>query len=158
MEGSPPLTWRTQLWCATRFRRIRITSTYVENTKTDILSTHGVKDHLHLRGEHDGVMEWETDFSGSPPLTWRTLSLSSAVLKTSGITSTYVENTFHVSSATLAVWDHLHLRGEHPDGGASGFGQWGSPPLTWRTLNPLTIFCGIIRITSTYVENTPSKP
>ena len=97
-----------------------------------------IEDHLHLRGEHAGLIDMYNAKSGSPPLTWRTLSNFQGASLDVGITSTYVENTSNSVLPFCQFLDHLHLRGEH-----SSNNNWvdlskGSPPLTWRTLNSAT--------------------
>ncbi len=50
--GSPPLTWRTLCIEDFRMEKLRITSTYVENTLNRVAVLLLSRDHLHLRGEH----------------------------------------------------------------------------------------------------------
>ena len=50
--GSPPHTWRIPFFESSLDQSLRITSTYVENTKLMKLSTRQTKDHLHIRGEY----------------------------------------------------------------------------------------------------------
>ena len=73
------------------------------------------------------------------------------------ITSTYVENTIF-PSVTMAVFqDHLHIRGEYRDLNRNKDFRAGSPPHTWRIPVLQEQSYTRLRITSTYVENTPSK-
>ncbi len=72
MVGSSPHTWRTHgSWSAPQGQD-RIISTYVENTHTEDDVTAGIKDHLHIRGEHDSVLIGNSQDGGSSPHTWRT--------------------------------------------------------------------------------------
>ena len=52
--------------------------------------------------------------------------------------------------------DHLHLRGEYADTPISVGKNMGSSPLTWRILGFPIVVCLLMRIISTYVENTTS--
>ena len=93
IKGSPPHTWRTPMLIGLKLACMRITSTYVENTRTALLQTWLKRDHLHLRGEHYLHMHVQMLLQGSPPLTWRTLNRTSIRQGRKRITSTYVENT-----------------------------------------------------------------
>ena len=50
--GSPPHTWRILTGLTNFHVRIRITSTYVENTCFSLASIDPAWDHLHIRGEY----------------------------------------------------------------------------------------------------------
>ena len=50
--GSPPHTWRILAMEPRRLGSPRITSTYVENTKSTRPQNNFYKDHLHIRGEY----------------------------------------------------------------------------------------------------------
>ena len=91
---------------------------------------------------------------GSPPLTWRTPVNCCLMNPIIGITSTYVENTINTAPIVVVRQDHLHLRGEHLIGNMAIMSQIGSPPLTWRTPDVISVELDMTRITSTYVENT----
>ena len=65
-----------------------------------------------------------------------------------------MENTANLDTKTVESRDHLHLRGEYPVDRARMLEKIGSSPLTWRIPLRLAIFERIIRIISTYVENT----
>ena len=71
-SGSPPLTWRTPEGQWYRNPLAGITSTYVENTRSNVPVSTLSRDHLHLRGEHNVLGLWLVLSWGSPPLTWRT--------------------------------------------------------------------------------------
>ena len=71
--GSPPHTWRIQIKFADYNPRIRITSTYVENTAF--------------------LAQLSSNPKGSPPHTWRIPMWQDWDKFTARITSTYVENT-----------------------------------------------------------------
>ena len=91
--GSPPHTWRIQVDVVRLNLMNRITSTYVENTNTTSIQPIGNQDHLHIRGEYLMLRGMPMVRLGSPPHTWR-IHISLVDLKiSSGITSTYVENT-----------------------------------------------------------------
>ena len=75
------------------------------------------------------------------------------------ITSTYVENTIGFLNDNSFVWDHLHIRGEYSELWWKIELRIGSPPHTWRIRYKLTETGHLVRITSTYVENTaPAVP
>ena len=111
--GSPPHTWRTLYRLPLLELSFGITSTYVENTHSRINRCSHCRDHLHIRGEHISSLALTLWTIGSPPHTWRTLSLRNFVALSPRITSTYVENTVCLSIIVRALWDHLHIRGEH---------------------------------------------
>ena len=73
-----------------------------------------------------------------------------------GITSTYVENTFSILRHNGLDKDHLHIRGEYYFLQKIGSGNKGSPPHTWRIPESKKVYPSQLRITSTYVENTDS--
>ena len=132
--GSPPHTWRIQIARWTLSVTIGITSTYVENTS--------------LQPSIDLTI-W-----GSPPHTWRILKPKLLKMKMSRITSTYVENTFIRPRIITRDWDHLHIRGEYTHPTRDKNQKTGSPPHTWRIQLELWTSLQLLRITSTYVENT----
>ena len=117
---------------------MRITSTYVENTNTIIITCSALMDHLHIRGEH--LLLWIS---------------SDNFFR---ITSTYVENTVTHLTLVRRSKDHLHIRGEHRVYDADGLSPTGSPPHTWRTHYVWDDKKEAPRITSTYVENTDLPP
>ena len=92
--------------------------------------------------------------TGSPPHTWRILSLSINCLVFMRITSTYVENTPINLIDRHHLQDHLHIRGEYIVSGRIFFCLIGSPPHTWRILGQTFVSFDFDGITSTYVENT----
>ena len=91
-------------------------------------------DHLHLRGEYNMLSVLAPQRKGSSPLTWRILQLMDIV---SG-----------------KGWDHLHLRGEYLFVIKKLWIRVGSSPLTWRIPSSAKVTLDLIRIISTYVENT----
>ena len=135
--GSPPHTWRIQIKFADYNPRIRITSTYVENTNFVTCCWRDCQDHLHIRGEYGDQFISFLISQGSPPHTWRILTKDIVSLGVSRITSTYVENTAFLAQLS-----------SNPKG---------SPPHTWRIRQKLADFFGVSGITSTYVENTTVK-
>ena len=90
-----------------------ITSTYVENTLLCLLSLEQLGDHLHIRGEYDLHGQIVLLRSGSPPHTWRILSIMTSNKVPNRITSTYVENTILGNWNFESGGDHLHIRGEY---------------------------------------------
>ena len=132
--GSPPHSWRILDQHLTIKAGYRITSTYVENTPFLATSFPVIADHLHIRGEY--------------------CENKTARVKVSGITSTYVENTLHLGTAIHDGEDHLHIRGEYYEALYRLLDRKGSPPHTWRILTGVFAVSSVIRITSTYVENT----
>ena len=70
-EGSPPHTWRIRYVIILWVNKLRITSTYVENTQGINPGTVGCQDHLHIRGEYASATEFAHKHKGSPPHTWR---------------------------------------------------------------------------------------
>ena len=89
-----------------------------------------------------------------PPRTWRILFFAVPDIVFYGITSTYVENTDCIFGSTSRPKDHLHIRGEYCQSLPDTKSQTGSPPHTWRILLGADLKKKILRITSTYVENT----
>ena len=71
-----------------------------------------------------------------------------------GITSTYVENTLTSLWTISKLQDHLHIRGEYCIPLTMPIFYIGSPPHTWRILLSWCVMQRLMRITSTYVENT----
>ena len=95
-------------------------------------------------------------FLGSPPHTWRILAFRLCIFAFKRITSTYVENTVYMEFKQEFDQDHLHIRGEYSLRRAIQAGIRGSPPHTWRIQKGSDEDDDIVRITSTYVENTCS--
>ena len=155
-KGSPPHTWRIPHLKALKTLLVGITSTYVENTMWKWVAIAIFKDHLHIRGEYRWYLVRWCYKIGSPPHTWRIHLSLSKITRTDRITSTYVENTPARNGCWLYIQDHLHIRGEYAISLKTCSSFWGSPPHTWRILNPFMIEPYAIRITSTYVENTLS--
>ena len=54
-----------------------------------------------------------SEYSGSPPHTWRILTYDWVDPGSDGITSTYVENTGDEYKHPSDAKDHLHIRGEY---------------------------------------------
>ena len=154
--GSPPHTWRILNDDAIGALGLRITSTYVENTLLVFHMKHYCQDHLHIRGEYQHLALNVLLRQGSPPHTWRIHIQNSSFRDMFRITSTYVENTPKLESRYFYYQDHLHIRGEYYPNITMIIFDEGSPPHTWRILMKCSFKCGYWRITSTYVENTPS--
>ena len=55
-QGSPPHTWRILSRTTARIGVFRITSTYVENTRSRLFHRCILRDHLHIRGEYQLVL------------------------------------------------------------------------------------------------------
>ena len=91
--GSPPHTWRILVLQEQSYTRLRITSTYVENTVLIAVIAKWKRDHLHIRREYAKKLKRLQRAIGSPPHTWRILPDHMKDLQNLGITSTYVENT-----------------------------------------------------------------
>ncbi len=154
IKGSPPHTWRIR--DCNRFAQTckGITSTYVENTVGRKINDLDAGDHLHIRGEYLVRLISSLLPMGSPPHTWRILRQSKSQLTANRITSTYVENTLNIINLFFFFWDHLHIRGEYNLKKISPLTAMGSPPHTWRIPKTTKNIWIILRITSTYVENT----
>ena len=129
-------------------------STCVENTVIVSFWSIPRKDHLHIRGEYRHHRRCSTRQLGSPPHTWRILAPQCIPLSAVRITSTLVENTLNRSSRYYRQRDHLHIRGEYFTVVSKFWFSVGSPPHTWRILFSSCNWSTILRITSTYVENT----
>ena len=112
-RGSPPHTWRILDYISLQARQIRITSTYVENTKFAFFKIFVFKDHLHIRGEYRFLKRLEFLPMGSPPHTWRIHAFIKSGSLSYRITSTYVENTIQYNLLKFHAHDHLHIRGEY---------------------------------------------
>ena len=91
--GSPPHTWRIQYQPVRLSGRLRITSTYMENTASLYQIQSPKRDHLHIRGEYRAGIFGMKIVLGSPPHTWRILDQWHKFHQWLRITSTYVENT-----------------------------------------------------------------
>ena len=136
--GSPPHTWR--ILALNMYDRVN------------------VEDHLHIRGEY-GRNSFDSKHDlGSPPHTWRILESGRSSNLKFRITSTYVENTINALVTEKISWDHLHIRGEYLTSGYFMNLLRGSPPHTWRILQLKPIELILVRITTTYVENTIMLP
>src|SRR5699024_7702693 len=152
--GSPPHTWRIQP-VFTRYKVPNgITSTYVENTTWRRFEEKNPEDHLHIRGEYPRRACPIGKSPGSPPHTWRIPAQGMSNWQITGITSTYVENTFLFCLFVNVNKDHLHIRGEYELRFRLKNTSVGSPPHTWRIHIHLKSKCQNFGITSTYVENT----
>ena len=93
MLGSPPHTWRIPIGEINKGITGRITSTYVENTRSCRNTKEKYQDHLHIRGEYQSICVVIKLPEGSPPHTWRILLQQVTARMLIRITSTYVENT-----------------------------------------------------------------
>ena len=154
MIGSPPHTWRIPNDGDPVHTDMRITSTYVENTSQTVAKRNKSQDHLHIRGEYRLRSYLIAQLQGSPPHTWRIpYPLRTESYKT-GITSTYVENTINPAKPSADRQDHLHIRGEYLSLITRLLHKVGSPPHTWRIQSQVLQSYPVLRITSTYVENT----
>ena len=155
--GSPPHTWRILLSAGLVSATGGITSTYVENTLLHHLIHLQYRDHLHIRGEYFIKCRKTTAHNGSPPHTWRIRAGRRFSMRDVRITSTYVENTHQRPWIPVHYQDHLHIRGEYGFAIPRERTSLGSPPHTWRihTANKVSFIS--VRITSTYVENTPNN-
>ena len=91
---------------------------------------------------------------GSPPHTWRILTLFANPDEDFRITSTHVENTGNDLMRSTKKQDHLHTRGEYQVFEPLHRNLLGSPPHTWRIRKPLDEHDRELGITSTHVENT----
>ena len=76
----------------------RITSTHVENTLRGETNIADDGDHLHTRGEYRLVVMMIRFCLGSPPHTWRILTVLKFTTIHPRITSTHVENTNKVTT------------------------------------------------------------
>ena len=65
-----------------------------------------------------------------------------------------MENTDDLADERRVGGDHFHIRGEYPMNPEYNVIAIGSPPHTWRILFGLSLQLFVVRITSTYVENT----
>ena len=113
-----------------------------------------MQDHLHIRGEyHPRELDLQSGL-GSSPHTWRIPIYSHNLSEGYGIISTYVENTNGSSEKVDRAKDHLHIRGEYARTSNKNKELLGSSPHTWR----IQLMCQnqktVLRIISTYVENT----
>ena len=153
--GSPPHTWRIRKLAKLIDLNAGITSTYVENTKSDELLNYMPEDHLHIRGEYLALALNSSSVIGSPPHTWRILFAELRQNWATRITSTYVENTYHIYGSWCLQQDHLHIRGEYYSWSTNTHYRVGSPPHTWRIHYVELVPKVDAGITSTYVENTP---
>ena len=126
----------------------------MENTRSCRLCQLNHWDHLHIRGEYPTDIFCVHQVIGSPPHTWRIRNQFFLQHWLLGITSTYVENTSSKRHKRANFKDHLHIRGEYLFHLLSSSSLKGSPPHTWRIPSLITTLTNMLRITSTYVENT----
>ena len=73
----------------------------------------GVKDHLHIRGDHQPLNHHRLAWQGSSPHTWRSHKRKKSVRLQVRIISTYVEITHTRDKIRYFFQDHLHIRGDH---------------------------------------------
>ena len=76
LSGSSPHTWRIPVRLPENGDRVRIISTYVENTLLFSMFSPLNKDHLHIRGEYLQEENEKLREEGSSPHTWRILHIS----------------------------------------------------------------------------------
>ena len=72
---SSPHTWRILSTRLLKLQKLRIISTYVENTKSFVIFLLHIWDHLHIRGEYSDGFTGNSTVLGSSPHTWRILSM-----------------------------------------------------------------------------------
>ena len=154
IKGSSPHTWRTRSNSVSATALYRIISTYVENTVKPAFGGSSGQDHLHIRGEHGMQITSLRLIKGSSPHTWRTLVGMKQPHQQHRIISTYVENTLSPIALPSSSKDHLHIRGEHLYRLMWILQFIGSSPHTWRTRKIYANRNLLVRIISTYVENT----
>ena len=135
-----------------------MTSTYVENTVTELPNRYTVQDDLHIRGEYFSISPLISKHLGWPPHTWRILLSVLAFHVNARMTSTYVENTRYSGCWKLLHEDDLHIRGEYTNDYKQIADKSGWPPHTWRIRIYGATHSDQIRMTSTYVENTLNDP
>ena len=111
--GSPPHTWRKYQSVLECIQQVGITSTYVEKIIDDQDLIQPPRDHLHIRGENRNCTRITRRSTGSPPHTWRKFNFVDLILRSAGITSTYVEKIRGATPRTGITQDHLHIRGEN---------------------------------------------
>ena len=134
LSGSSPHTWRIPVRLPENGDRVRIISTYVENTLLFSMFSPLNKDHLHIRGEYLQEENEKLREEGSSPHTWRIHKEAIQLISIARIISTYVENTFTLGDKNEKCRDHLHIRGEYLFSVSSNFTRLGSSPHTWRIL------------------------
>ena len=153
-KGSPPHVWRIHDEVYSSNERKGITSTCVENTKTQKVFNRDDEDHLHMCGEYCKGSWLNGHGLGSPPHVWRIRLVIIGHSPDDGITSTCVENTYRCHLLALAYQDHLHMCGEYVIKICKKNITKGSPPHVWR-IQYIDLLHGVMwGITSTCVENT----
>ena len=100
--GSSPHTWRIQEITSDQCQKLRIISTYVENTSVIVIYKRKLQDHLHIRGEYGQLEYTRQMYVGSSPHTWRIQSHGFTLTIVFRIISTYVENTIQY----VSVWQY----------------------------------------------------
>ena len=113
MGGSPPHTWGIRRSLPPLHRLMRITPTYMGNTRLDSHVLARVKDHPHIHGEYrlNWVLIRQT--RGSPPHTWGIRSQTRFCGRLFRITPTYMGNTRLVLLCITVIKDHPHIHGEY---------------------------------------------
>ena len=111
-------------------------------------------DHPRIRGEHQGAIEDDLTYQGSPPHTRGTPRGSLSYRGPARITPAYAGNTAWPSSRWSRAEDHPRIRGEH-DSLPSWIGSVsGSPPHTRGTLASNPHHLSRKGITPAYAGNT----
>ena len=126
--------WRIHKNLIILARKIRITSTCVENTRLKRIALGNQQDHLHMCGEYLYNTGELAPGQGSPPHVWRIHDEHFKIWQTGRITSTCVENTHRNHPIQCFLEDHLHMCGEYITVYAVKFLLSGSPPHVWRIL------------------------
>ena len=115
--------------------RWRITPTYMGNTCRSACRPQITQDHPHIHGEYQSVRVWLASHRR--------------------ITPTYMGNTRFYPPKLPVQQDHPHIHGEYISVLISFRSQRGSPPHTWGILNVKRCSGFRVRITPTYMGNTP---
>ena len=133
---------------------VRITPTYMGNTKILSTWTRAMEDHPHIHGEYVQFVFITVVRTGSPPHTWGIRHSLRLVGLTTRITPTYMGNTPIHQSIAADNQDHPHIHGEYQVMGSRGASAQGSPPHTWGIPDTWQSRQTPCWITPTYMGNT----
>ncbi len=154
VSGSPPHTWGIPKPEPAILSTLRITPTYMGNTKEDDERNNTKQDHPHIHGEYHSRFDFMSNSTGSPPHTWGIRNRNGEFQSGPRITPTYMGNTHWHAVRGVVVRDHPHIHGEYLAAMRQLLAKWGSPPHTWGIPGSNGICSSWKRITPTYMGNT----
>ncbi len=156
-SGSPPPARRAQPRDHAAVDSRRFTSACAESTQGQPVPEAQLPVHLRLRGEHQRLSRYSTNWAGSPPPARRAPAPNEDRRPARRFTSACAESTSRMGGAGGDLTVHLRLRGEHRPGRRGKDSLTGSPPPARRALTgPLDPQLNP-RFTSACAESTPTR-